>query len=56
MRLGDGEDQPDVALAVHQLDMARADLAQDEGGLAKGRVLAPQAELEVYQADIAHVA
>ena len=80
-----GEDQPDVALAARQLDTARADLAQAEGVLAKGQVLAPQAgriltfhvragekpgtagiatlgatdkmeaELEVYQTDIARV-
>lgn len=85
-RQGGGEDQPDVALAARQLDVARADLARATGDLAKGMVLAPmagqilavhlqagekpgpagiatlgatdrmEAELEVYQTDIARVA
>lgn len=85
-RQGGGEDQPDVALAARQLDVARADLARATGDLAKGVVLAPmagqilalhlqagekpgpagiatlgatdrmEAELEVYQTDIARVA
>jgi HlyD family secretion protein len=80
-----GENQPDVALAARQLDVARADVARAEGDLERGRVIAPlagrvialhvqagekpgaggiatlgdtdnmQAELEVYQTDIARV-
>lgn len=85
-RQGGGEDQPDIALAARQLDVARADLARATGDQAKGLVLAPmagqilalhlqagekpgpagiatlgatdrmEAELEVYQTDIARVA
>lgn len=85
-RQGGGEDQPDIALAARQLDVARADLARAEGDLATGMVSAPmdgqilalhlragekpgpagiatlgatdrmEAELEVYQTDIARVA
>jgi HlyD family secretion protein len=85
-RQGGGEDQPDIALAARQLDVARADLARAEGDLSKGLVSAPiagrvlalnvragekpgpagiatlgatdrmEAELEVYQTDIAQVA
>jgi HlyD family secretion protein len=85
-RQGGGEDQPDIALAARQLDVARADLARASGDLQKGLVLAPiagrilsmhvragekpgsagiatlgatdqmEAELEVYQTDIARVA
>lgn len=81
-----GEDQPDIAVAARQRDVALADLARAEGDLAKGQVLAPQAgrilalhvsagekpgtagiatlgatdrmeaELEVYQTDIARIA
>lgn len=38
-----GEDQPDIALAARQLDVARADLTQAEANLSRGQVLAPQA-------------
>jgi HlyD family secretion protein len=36
-----GEDQPDIALAARQLDVARADVSRAEGDLAKGMVSAP---------------
>lgn len=42
-RLEGGEDQPDIALAARQRDVAQADVARAEGDLAKGQVLAPQA-------------
>ncbi|NJM84440.1 MAG: HlyD family efflux transporter periplasmic adaptor subunit, partial [Tabrizicola sp.] len=42
-RQGGGEDQPDIALAARQLDVARAELARAEGDLAKGLVSAPMA-------------
>ncbi len=81
-----GDDQPDIAVAASQLDVARADLARAEGDLARALVSAPmtgqvlalhvrpgekpgaagiatlgatdrmEAELEVYQTDIARVA
>lgn len=81
-----GEDQPDIAVAARQRDVALADLARAQGDLAKGQVFAPQAgrilalhvragekpgaagiatlgatdrmeaELEVYQTDIARIA
>ena len=81
-----GEDQPDIALAARQVDVAQADLARARGDLAKGVVSAPiagqilalhlragekpggagiatlgatdrmEAELEVYQTDIARIA
>lgn len=38
-----GEDQPDIAVAASQLDVARADLHRAEGDLARGRVSAPLA-------------
>ena len=42
-RQGGGEDQPDIAYAARQLDVARADVARAEGDLAKGLVSAPMA-------------
>ncbi len=38
-----GDNQPDIAVAASQLDVARADLARAEGDLAKGVVSAPMA-------------
>lgn len=40
-RQAGGEDQPDIALAARQLDVARADLARASGDLQKGLVSAP---------------
>ncbi|OBY24374.1 HlyD family efflux transporter periplasmic adaptor subunit [Leisingera sp. JC1] len=37
-----GEDQPDVALAARQLDVARVELIQAEANLARGQVVAPK--------------
>lgn len=85
-RLEGGDNQPSVALALRQLDVARTEFARARVTLAQGQVLAPQAgrilklhvragekpdtsgiatlgaidqmeaELEVYQTDIAHIA
>lgn len=40
-RQAGGENQPDIAVAARQLDVARADVARAEGDLAKGMVSAP---------------
>lgn len=37
-----GEDQPDVAVALRQVDVARAEVARAEGDVARGQVVAPQ--------------
>jgi HlyD family secretion protein len=41
-RQAGGEDQPDVAVATRQVEVARAELDRAEGDIAKGVVVAPQ--------------
>lgn len=41
-RQAGGEDQPDIGVAMRQVEVARAELARAEGDMAKGVVIAPQ--------------